>query len=70
VFLCGSLAFSSSVSSVFSVVRIFSPWPGNTRTTEGLNQGRLSFKPQPSFLCDLGAWPLHLSPFAPFVPWW
>jgi hypothetical protein len=37
-----------------------SPWPGSTRTMEGLNQGRIIHKPQPSFLRDLCACSLHL----------
>jgi hypothetical protein len=38
------------------------PWPGTTRTTVDLNHRRIIHKPQPSFLRDLGAWPLHLFP--------
>jgi hypothetical protein len=44
--------------------------PGTTRTTAGLNQGRIIHKPQPSFLRDLCACGLHRFPLVSSVPPW
>jgi hypothetical protein len=61
----------TSFRSVFIRVHLglirlfFGHGPGNTRTTVDLNHRRIIHEPKPSFLRDLGAWPLHLFPFVP-----